>query len=477
MHPIDDAIREAETPESSIKRLGDCGIHRAQEAVMSVIHALPPQRASLPPRLAPELWPHTATQVGSDLLVGGVSLAALADQFGTPCYVIDEVDVRRRCRDYLDAFGDGAVNYTARAFGCRQVLQWIADEGLGLSVCSAGELAVAAAAGFPAERLILHGEAKTPADLRTALDYCVGRIIIESNAEIPRLAADVTGAQRVLLRVLLDNPRDHTPGIPLGPSTERFGLSLGNRELDKAITRLIGQPHLVLIGLDYALGSQVAHFGGYEGALRQLVDLLAHLNRWYGLSLEEINLGGGFAVAYRAGDPTFAVDAFATRWPELLRAECDRHDISMPRITVTPGRAIIARAAAALYRILAVKRDSEGHQLIAIDGGLADNPRPALYDARYTPMLIGRYPNALSQPTTVIGRYSEAGDVIARDVSLPGDLRPGDVIAVADCGAYQYAMASNYGHVPRPPVVGVRDGTAQVLVRGETIDDLLARDA
>jgi diaminopimelate decarboxylase len=389
---------------------------------------------------------------------------------------MDEQDVRQRCRDYGAAFGADAVFYAARALACRRVVRWVAEEGLGLSVCSAGELAVARAVGFPAERLMLHGDAKTPTDLHAALDYRVGRVVIESLSEIPRLAAEAKGRQSVLLRVLLGPASPSGTGIPAGPDEERFGLSAARGELDEAVTRITGQPSLELVGLDYFLGSQVARFGGYEYALRHLVEVLAHLSRRFGLHLGQVNLGGGFAVPYRDGDGGFAVEAFAARCPGVLRVECERHGIPTPRLTATPGRALVARAGIALYRVLAVKRDTAGHQLVAIDGGLSDNPRPALYGARYTMILVGRLPDVADRPTTVVGRHGEAGDVIARDVPLPGDLHPGDLLAVADCGAYHHAMASNYNVVPRPPTLGVRDGVASVLVRRETIDDILARD-
>jgi diaminopimelate decarboxylase len=447
-----------------------------QEDGMTLVDVLPSLRTSLPPRLAADLWPYTARRVGAEVYVGGVALSALARAYGTPCYVVDEQDVRRRCREYRAAFGEGAVAYAARALACRQVLRWVAEEGLGLSVCSAGELAVARAVGFPAERLILHGDAKTPTDLHAALNYRVGRVVIESVSEIPRLAAEASRRQKVLLRVLLGSGSVAATGIPVAPDDERFGLSVADGELDEAVRRVIGQPSLELVGLDYFLGCQVARFGGYEYALRHLVQVAAHLSHRFGLRVGELNLGGGFAVPYRDGDGGFAVEAFATRCPGVLRVECERHGIALPRLTATPGRAVVARAGVALYRVLAVKRDAAGHQLVAIDGGLSDNPRPALYGARYTPTLVGRLGGVPDRPTTVVGRHGEAGDVIARDVALPGDLRPGDLLAIADCGAYHHTMASNYNLVPRPPVLGVRDGSTQVLVRRETIDDILARD-
>jgi diaminopimelate decarboxylase len=438
---------------------------------MTLVDVRPILRSSL----APDLWPLTAIRTDTDLWVGGVSLKKIAVDYDTPCYVFDETDIRQRCRDLHAAFGEGAVSFTAQAMSCQRVLRWIAEEGLGVNVCSAGELAAAHAAGFDGARVMLSGP-KTPDDLQAALAYPVGRIIIESPSEIRRLAAYTHHTRQVLLRVSLGSGIGSASGTAVSQGAERFGLSFAHGELDKAVSALAGQPHLQLLGLDVSLGSQVTRFHRYERALQQLVDLLGHLNRWYGLHLAEINLGGGFAVAYRDGDRGFDIDAFARRCGDVLRVECDRHDVAVPRLTVTPGRAVVARAGVALYRLLEVRRDPDGHQHVAIDGGFADNPRPALYGARYTPMLIGRTAGAADQPTTIIGRYGEPGDIIARNVPLPADLRPGDLIAVADCGAYHHTMASNYGLVPRPPVIGVRDGATQLLVRPETIADLMARD-
>ncbi|GAA5198712.1 diaminopimelate decarboxylase [Rugosimonospora acidiphila] len=442
-----------------------------------MVDVLPSLRTSLPQRLEPDLWPYTARRVGPELYVGEVSLSALAQRYGTPCYVLDEKDVRRRCGEYRAAFGEGAVSYAARAFTSGRLVRWMAEEGLGLSVCSAGELAVARGVGFPAERLTMHGDAKTPVDLRAATECRVGRVVVTSLQEISRLATEGRGRrQKVLLRVLLGPAMPGATGLPAAPDEERFGLSAGTEELDEAVRRVTAQPGLELVGLDYFLGSQAARFGGYEQALRRMLAVMADLSHRFGCTLSELNLGGGFAVPYRYGEDGFAVEAFASRWPGVVRVECERLGIPMPRLTATPGRALVARAGVALYRVLGIRHDTAGHQLVAVDGGLSDNPRPALYGARYTPALIGRYPTVADRPTTVVGRHGESGDVIARDVPLPGDLHPGDLLAVADCGAYHHSMASNYNLVTRPPVVSVRDGQTRVMIRRETIDDLLARD-
>jgi diaminopimelate decarboxylase len=432
---------------------------------MTLAEVLPSLRSSLPHRLDCGLWPATAARVGADVTVGGVALAELARRHGTPSYVLDEQDVRLRCRQYRAAFGDGAVVYAARALACGTVFGWV-----GRRTGGGRRGRLPRRPRDPARRR------QGTADLHAALDYRVGRVLLTSLSEIPRLAAEVRGRQKVLLRALVPAGPAGTGDVPAPPEGERFGLSTAHGELDEAVGRVLRQRGLELVGLDSFLGSQVARFGGYESVLRRLVETLAHVCDRYGVVLTELNLGGGFAVPYRDRDGEFRVEVFAARCRRVLRVECDRHSLPLPRLTVTPGRALVARAGVALYRVLAVRRDPDGHQLVAIDGGLSDNPRPALYGARYTPMLIGRTGDLPDVPSTVVGRHGEAGDVVARDVPLPADLRPGDLLAVADCGAYQHAMASNYTMLPRAPLIAVGDGTARELARRETIEEVLARD-
>lgn len=326
---------------------------------------------------------------------------------------------------------------------------------------------------------MLQGDAKSPTDLAAALDYGVGTIVIESGSEIPRLAALLRRRQRVLLRVLpdWDNGRVETMSmLPAAPVADRFGVPAAGTSLDEMVRRITDQPMLELVGLDFFLGSQTSRFGGYERAIHHLVATMATLTQRHGTQLTEINIGGGHAVPGTDADGQFALDAFASRARKVLRVACDEHDLPVPRLAVAPGRAIVARAGVALYRVLAVRRDPDGHQLVAVDGGLSDNPRPALYGARYTAVLLGRLSRAQDQRTTVVGRHDEPGDVLVRDAPLPGDLRPGDLLAVPCSGAYQLSLASNYNLVPRPPLVAVNNGRTRLLVRAETVDDVLARD-
>ncbi|MFG1923174.1 diaminopimelate decarboxylase [Cryptosporangium sp. NPDC048952] len=445
---------------------------------MTLPELLPSLRTSLAPRLAAELWPLTARpDRRGDLRVGGVSLMAVAEEFGTPTYVLDEADVRLRCRQYVAAFPE--VAYAAKALLCGAVARWIDEEGLSLNVCSAGELAVARAVGFPAERIVLHGNAKTPDDLRGATEYGVGRVVIDSVGEVDRLVAlsDDTAPQQVLLRVIPGVDAGTHAALTTGVEEQQLGLSLATGAAADAARRVLGQNALRLTGVHCHIGSQVTRFGGYERAIGQLVTFLAWIHRERGTDVPmELDLGGGHAVPYVEGEQAFAVEAFATRIRQLLTLECERHRIPAPRLTVEPGRAIVARAGVTLYRVLALKTTAGGRRIVAVDGGMGDNLRPALYGARYTVRRIGRLTSAPTSNATVVGRYCEAVDVLAHDVPLPEDMEPGDVLAMPGTGAYHHSMANNYNLVGRPPLVVAHDGEARLAIRRETTVDLLSRD-
>ncbi|THA32025.1 diaminopimelate decarboxylase [Streptomyces sp. A1547] len=424
------------------------------------------------------VWPASTTRLPhGGLAVGGVSLAEIADRFDTPAYVLDEGEVRARCRTYRDAFPDAEVLYAAKAFLSRAMAHRIAEEGLGLDVCSAGELELAVTAGFPPERILLHGNAKSPRDIDTALRLGVGRIVIDSPSEIARLAAAVgpNGHQKVLVRVVPGISAGGHEKIRTGTDGQKFGLSLTDGSAQHAITRILGQPPLELVGLHCHIGSQITDAKPYLCALRRMVGLMARIRDTHGIALPELDMGGGHGIAYRPGEPALDLTTLARRLRAELVASCAAAGLAVPRLTIEPGRAIVGPAGVALYRVLAVKRTGE-RVFVAVDGGMSDNPRPALYGARYAPRLIGRHSTAEPHAATVVGRHCEAGDVLAADVELPGDIHPGDLLAVPVAGAYQQSMASGYNMVGRPPVVAVDDGTARLLVRRETLDDFRRRD-
>jgi diaminopimelate decarboxylase len=423
-----------------------------------------------------DYWPRTAhLDPDGEISVGGVRLSALAAAYGTPAYILDEADVRYRCRAYLAALPGAEVAYAGKAFLCRAMARWIAQEGLSLDVCSAGELAVARSAGFPAGRIIVHGNAKTPEDLRAAFDYGAGRIVIDSISEIVRLTALSPPRQRVLIRVTPGVAAHAHPAVATGVEDQKFGFSLGSGAAADAIERVLAHPELELAGLHCHLGSQLTELTAFETAARKLIGLMAATRDRTGVVLTELNLGGGHAVPYVEGDEGFDLAQFAERVRRVLATECASFRLPVPRLVVEPGRAIVNRAMVTLHRVLAVKHVTGVRTFVAVDGGMSDNPRPELYGARYSVHAV-RPSRAPMEPVTVVGRHCEAGDVLAADVPLPADVRPGDLLAVPGTGAYNHSMASNYNLVGRPPVIAVRDGAARLLVRRETTSDLLVRD-
>ncbi|MEU9144156.1 diaminopimelate decarboxylase [Streptomyces sp. NPDC048349] len=424
------------------------------------------------------VWPASATRLPhGGLAVGGVSLAEVAERFDTPVYLLDEGEVRERARTYRDAFPGTEVLYAAKAFLCRAMVRWVREEGLGLDVCSAGELELAVTAGFPPERIVLHGNAKSPRDLAAALRLGVGRIVIDGPSEIARIAAAVGpgSRQKVMVRVVPGVCAGGHDKIRTGTDDQKFGLSLTDGGAQHAIARVLGQPRLELTGLHCHIGSQITGVKPYLVAVRRMVGLMARVRDAHGLVLPELDMGGGHGIAYRPGEPALDLAELARRMRAELSGGCAAAGLAVPRLLIEPGRAVVGPAGVALYRVLSVKLTGE-KVFVAVDGGMSDNPRPALYGVRYAPRLVGRTSAAGTRPATVVGRHCEAGDVLAADVELPGDVRPGDLLAVPVAGAYQLSMASGYNLVGRPAVVAVHGGSARVLVRRETLEDFRNRD-
>ncbi|QES51343.1 diaminopimelate decarboxylase [Streptomyces venezuelae] len=424
------------------------------------------------------VWPASTSRLRhGGLSVGGVSLTEIAERFDTPVYVLDEGEVRARCRTYRDAFPEADVLYAAKAFLSRAMVRWMDEEGFGLDVCSAGELELAVTSGFLPERITLHGNAKSPRDIATALRLGVGRIVIDSPSEIARLAAAVgpDGRQKVLVRVVPGVSAGGHEKIRTGTAGQKFGLSLTDGSAQHAIARILGQPQLEPAGLHCHIGSQITEVKPYVAALRRMVGLMARIRDSHGIVLPELNMGGGHGIAYRPGEPALDLTALARRLRTELLESCAAAGLAVPRLAIEPGRAVVGPAGVALYRVLAVKQTGD-RGFVAVDGGMSDNPRPALYGVRYAPRLVGRSSTAPDRTATVVGRHCEAGDILAADVQLPGDVHPGDLLAVPVAGAYHLSMASGYNLVGRPPVVAVHEGTARLLVRRETLEDIRHRD-
>jgi diaminopimelate decarboxylase len=443
---------------------------------MTLAELLPSLGACGQPRLTPGVWPAATHPIdGGDLSFAGARMTHLAARFGTPCPLLDEDEVRGRARAYRHALPGAEVAFASKSLPCKAVLRWLAEEGLSLDVCSAGELAVARSVGFPAERIMLHGNVKTAEDLKAALSYRVGRIVIDSLDEIDQLAALVTFPQSVLIRVTPGVDAHTHKAVATGIEDQKFGFSLASGAADEAIAKVLNTPGLRLVGLHCHIGSQVRRIDSYERAAKRMVELIARTRDRHGVTVDELDLGGGFAAPCRDGDGEFDLTGFAHRVRCTVNLECALHGLRAPRLTIEPGRSIVANAGVTLYRVVTVKHGTR--TFVAVDGGMSDNPRPALYGARYEARRIGRPASrAPMRPATVVGRHCEAGDVLAEGIPLPGDIRAGDLLAVPCTGAYHYALASNYNLVCRPPLVGVRDGEARLLVRRETEEDVLARD-
>lgn len=417
------------------------------------------------------------TTATGDVAIGGVPLAEIVRRFGTPTYVIDETDVRLRCRAYKSALPEAEIAYAAKAFLSRAMAGWMRAEGMSLDVCSGGELAMARSVGFPAQRIIMHGNAKTPAELQKAVDEGVGRIVVDNIGEINRLAAlvPIDRRQKVLVRVTPDIEAGAHPKIRTAGEDQKFGLSIMSGAAGEAVSRVLRQPRLQLVGLHCHLGSQIDSVEPYELAARTLVSELARIRDTHHVVLPELDLGGGHGIAYLPGKEGLSPERFADSVLTAITERAAGLGLPVPRLIVEPGRAIVGTAGTTLYRVVAVKQGGS-RTFVAVDGGMSDNPRPALYGARYAVRLAGRVSREGPRSFTIVGHHCETGDMIAEDVQLPADLRPGDLVALAATGAYHHSMASTYNLVGRPPVVAVHNNRARLLVRREVDEDLMRRD-
>ncbi|WP_026313363.1 diaminopimelate decarboxylase [Actinomadura flavalba] len=448
------------------------------ENVLSEDNPLPP-----PPdlnALDQDVWPKSARRAEGALTIGGVDVRDLARQYGTPLYVYDEVDVRSRAREYAEAFAAGSVHYAGKAFLCTAVARWVHEEGLGLDVCTGGELAIALHAGFPPERITLHGNNKSVAELDAALEAGVGHIVLDSFEEIARLGylARERGVRpKVMVRVTTGVEAHTHEFIATAHDDQKFGFSRSSGAALEAVRRVVALPELDLVGLHSHIGSQIFDAEGFGVAAHRLAELLVAIRDEHGLELPELDLGGGYGIAYLPGDEPIVAKEMADRLHDIVARECRSYGLETPRLTVEPGRAIVGPGGVTLYEVGTVK-DVEGlRTYVSVDGGMSDNMRTALYGADYSCALASRESEGGPMLSRLVGKHCESGDIVVRDLWLPEDLAAGDLVAVAATGAYCRSMASNYNHVPKPAVVAVKDGRSRVIVRRETADDLLRLDA
>ncbi|MEW2358088.1 diaminopimelate decarboxylase [Spirillospora sp. NPDC029432] len=430
--------------------------------------------------LDPLIWPTGAKRDGGVVSIGGVDVRELAEKYGTPLYVYDEEDVRARAREYAAAFHDGDVHYAGKAFLCTAVARWVKEEGLGLDVCSGGELAVALAADFPPERITMHGSNKSVAELERGLDAGVGRIVLDSFEEIARLGylAQEKGVRaKVMIRVTTGVEAHTHEFIATAHDDQKFGFSRGSGAALEAVRRVLELKQLELVGLHSHIGSQIFETDGFEVAAHRLAELLVAIREEHGVELPELDLGGGYGIAYVAGDEPHDPKGLADGLRTIVARECRAYGLRMPKLTVEPGRAIVGPGGVTVYEVGTVKNVEGLRTYVSVDGGMSDNLRTSLYGAEYTSVLASRASDARPMLSRLVGKHCESGDIVVRDLWLPEDLAAGDLVAVAATGAYCRSMASNYNHVPKPAVVAVRDGVARVIVRRETDEDLLRLDA
>jgi diaminopimelate decarboxylase len=455
-----------------------------------VHHASAPPRPATPYdalRLAPNVWPRNTVR-GDDgvVTIGGLPVTALAKDYGTPLFVVDEDDFRSRCRDMAAAFGGGRnVRYAAKAFLCTEVARWIAEEGLSLDVCSGGELAVALHAGFPPDRIAFHGNNKSVEELTAAVKAGIGHVVLDSMTEIERLddiAGELGVVQDVLIRVTVGVEAHTHEFISTAHEDQKFGLSLADGQAMTAVRRVFDTDHLRLVGLHSHIGSQIFDVAGFELSAHRIIGLLRAIVAEFGVDktsqIATVDLGGGLGIAYLPHDDPPPVDELATKLGAIVRNESALAGLPPPRLMVEPGRAIAGPGTVTLYEVGTVKdvtiTATDQRRYVSVDGGMSDNIRTALYGAEYDVRLVSRASDAAPTPGRIVGKHCETGDVVVRDTWVNDDVAPGDLLAVAATGAYCYSMSSRYNLIGRPAVVAVRDGHARLILRRETVDDLMS---
>ncbi|MGV0050965.1 diaminopimelate decarboxylase [Mycobacterium colombiense] len=437
--------------------------------------------------LAPNVWPRNVARDEAGVAsIAGVAVTDLAQEYGTPLFVIDEDDFRSRCREIASAFGGGKnVHYAAKAFLCSEIARWIDEEGLSLDVCTGGELAVALHANFPPERITFHGNNKSVAELTAAVKAGVGHVVLDSLVEIERLdaiAGEAGIVQDVFVRLTVGVEAHTHEFISTAHEDQKFGLSLASGAALDAVGKVFETRHLRLVGLHSHIGSQIFDVAGFEIAARRVIGLLHQAVEQFGVEktaqISTVDLGGGLGISYLAADDPPPMGELAAKLSEIVRNESAAVGLPTPRLVVEPGRAIAGPGTITLYEVGTVKDvdvSATAHRrYVSVDGGMSDNIRTALYDAQYDARLVSRLSDAPAELARVVGKHCESGDIVVRDTWVPGDLRPGDLIGIAATGAYCYSLSSRYNMICRPAVVAVRDGRARLVLRRETVDDLLS---
>lgn len=432
----------------------------------------------------PALWPvGTHRNDAGELVVGGAGVCELAAQYDTPLYIIDEADFRARAAGFRDAFDSWTVYYAGKSLLTRTIARWVAEEGLSLDVTTMGEMQIALSGGMPPQRLAFHGNNKSEHELRFAVEQGIGRFVVDSFTEIERLEAicqELGTTVRALVRVTTGVEAHTHEYIATAHEDQKFGLSIASGQALTALVRCHSSAEIELRGIHSHIGSQIFETHGFEVAIRRTMRLAQQFCTATGVQLPELDLGGGFGIAYTEADQPLAIEQLASAFKEMVALECRGFGLAEPHLSIEPGRAISGPAGVALYSVGTIKQveleGGRGRVYVSVDGGMSDNIRPALYAAEYSAVLANRVSAAEPVLCRVVGKHCEGGDILIRDVFLPRDLQLGDLIAVPGAGAYARSMASNYNAIPKSPVISVRDGQSATLLRRETLDDMMRLD-
>ena len=417
------------------------------------------------------------------LTIGGMDAVALAREFGTPAYILDENVIRANCREYLSAarreFGEDALPlYASKALCFTGIYRLAAEEGMGVDCVSGGELYTAAKAGFPADRIYFHGNNKTDRDIAQAMDMGVGRFVVDNIEELCALAdeAEKRGiVQGILLRITPGiDPHTHK-AVVTGNVDSKFGSAIVTGQAMEIVKLALSKKSLDLVGLHCHIGSQIFDLEPFSDAADIMVRFIADIKRECAYEIRELNLGGGFGVRYTEDDREISYSGAIADIAKIVRTFCEKNGIRMPRVILEPGRSLVAAAGATLYTVGSVKEIPSFRNYVSVDGGMPDNPRYALYQSQYTALIANKASEPRDYRATIAGRCCESGDLLGENMLLQKAER-GDILAVLVTGAYNYSMASNYNRIPRPPVIMVRNGKARVAVRRETYEDIVRND-
>lgn len=431
-----------------------------------------------------DLLCENVTVSGNHLQFAGVDTAELAKQYGTPLYLMDEARIRRNCRIYraamAAAFGDnGRVLYASKAASFKRIYEIMREEEMGIDVVSIGEMYTAIKAGFPLSRAYFHSNNKTDADIGFAMEHGIGYFVADNAEElraIDREAAARATKQPVLIRITPGIDPHTFAAVSTGKVDSKFGAAIATGQADKLIKLALSLPHVRLVGFHCHVGSMVFDADVFLKTADVMLHFIADVTETYGIAIEQLDLGGGFGVRYLPEHPSMDVAAVIAQVGAFVKETVAKLGIAMPKISIEPGRSIVADAGMTLYTVGSVKKVEGFINYVSVDGGMADNVRYAMYEAPYTLLPADNMDAPREMECTVVGRCCESGDILQKGVAMPKEITRGDLIAVQTTGAYNYSMASNYNRLPRPPIVMVNNGESYVAVRRETIDDLVSLD-